>query len=259
MDRDQIGDRMKEYESAGQTRLIRRLPVLVRVDGRAFHTLTRGMDKPVDLRFQRCMWATARVLCRAAQGARLAYVQSDEISVLLYEQDAVHSDGWFGYDRDKVVSTSAAVATAASLVHFVANFPKTAVLAESAPTFDARAANYPPHEVANYLIWRQQDATRNSVAGLAQSHFSAKRLHGLRSAEMQDLLHAEKGVNWNDCPTTQKRGACVVREIYAVRAGEVINGHVVTEDHERSRWVVDEQIPIFTQDRDYVEKHLVMR
>lgn len=257
MERDELGTRMKEYESAGQTRLIRRLPVIIRVDGRAFHTLTHKMDKPVDDRFQTCMWATATALCEEVQGARIGYVQSDEISVLLYERD-VHSDGWFGYDRDKVVSGSAAAATAAFLLHFIKLFPEVYLNTRNAPRFDSRASNYPLHEVVNYMIWRQQDATRNSILGLGMSHFSHKQLHQKNTSQIQDLLHAEKGIDWNDCPTTQKRGTCIVKESYMVRAGDMINDHEVQAYTERSRWVVDEDIPIFTQDRTYIEKHLVM-
>lgn len=257
MSKDELGDRMKEYESAGQTRLVRRLPVLIRVDGRAFHTLTRGMNKPVDERFRDCMWFAAKALCEEAQGARLGYVQSDEISVLLYERD-VHSDGWFGYDRDKVISSSAATATAAFLIRFAQLFPEVELRPRTAPKFDSRATNYPLHEVVNYFIWRQQDATRNSILGLGMSHFSHAALHGKNTSQVQDMLHEEKGVNWNDCPTTQKRGACVVKQTYAVEAGQVIDGHEVKEDTERSRWVIDEDIPIFTQERYYIAQHMTM-
>lgn len=257
MDRDELGSRMKEYETAGQTRLVRRQPVLIRVDGRAFHTLTRKMDKPVDARFQDCMWTAALALCEEAQGARIGYVQSDEISVLLYERD-VRSEGWFGYNRDKVVSSSAATATAAFLLRFVQLFPEVVLNARNAPKFDGRAANYPLHEVVNYFIWRQQDATRNSILGLGLAHFSHKELHQKNTSQIQDLLHAEKGVNWNDCPTTWKRGMCAVRESYVIRAGESINGHAVAVDTERSRWFVDEDIPIFTQDRHYIDRYLTM-
>lgn len=236
MDRDALGDRMKEYESAGQTRLIRRLPVVVRVDGRAFHTLTRHMAKPVDWAFTSTMWATAKALCEEMQGARLAYAQSDEITVALMEPDAIKSEAWFGYARDKVVSLAASIATMAF---------NDATGTRHRATFDARAFNLPPHEVINGFIWRQQDATRNSILGLGFAHFSTKRLHGLNTSQIQDMLHAEKGINWNDCPIPQKRGACIV--------------HVVEGEGEaaRSRWVVDKSIPVFTQDRGYVESRMV--
>ncbi len=247
MDRDAIGDRMKEYESAGQTRLIRRLPVIIRVDGRAFHTLTRGMDKPVDWTFARLMWATATALCEEIQGARLAYVQSDEITVALLEPDAIKSEPWFGYERDKVVSLAASIATAA----FNAERRIEHHTLRSVATFDARAFNLPAHEVVNNLIWRQQDATRNSILGLGLAHFSQKRLHGLNTSQIQDLLHAEKGINWNDCPVPQKRGACVVRQTYEEPGFQGV-GLV-----KRARWVVDEAIPVFTQAREYIDSRMV--
>lgn len=246
MDKDKLGDRMKEYEGAGATRFPRRVPLVIRVDGRAFHTLTRGLTKPIDWYFSACMNAAAVALCEEIQGARLGYVQSDEISVAVLEPDAVRSEPWFGYQRDKVVSLAASIATAAfnDTVRDVLNLDKRA-------TFDARAFTLPPHEVVNYFIWRQQDATRNSVSGLAQAHFSHKRLHGLNTSQMQDLLHAEKGINWNDCPTAQKRGACVVRHTW-------LEPTVQSEPVERSAWKLDAEIPVFTQDRAYVEGRMGM-
>lgn len=257
MDRDQLGDRMKEYETAAQTRLIRRLPVLVRVDGRAFHTLTRKMEKPVDLRFQACMWETALALCEEIQGARLGYVQSDEISVLVYERDA-RSESWFGYDRDKVVSSAATAATSAFHLAFTERFPEIKLRRRGGPKFDARATNYPLHEVVNYFIWRQQDATRNSVLGLGRKYFSHRQLHQKNISQVQDLLHADKSVNWNDCPTSQKRGACAIKRARSVKTGDLINGHRARADAIRNEWLIDENIPIFTQDRYYIEQHLTM-
>lgn len=257
MDNDKLGERMKEYEFAGQTRLIRRVPVIVRVDGKAFHTLTRKMKKPLDEGFQDCMWAAAVALCEQVQGARVAYVQSDEISVLLYERDT-YSDVWFGYDRDKIVSGAAVAATSAFLVRFIKTFPDYPLRENNAPKFDGRATNYPVQEVTNYFIWRQQDATRNSIMGLGLSHFSHKYLHLKNTSQIQDLLHEEKGVNWNNCPTPQKRGACIVKETYSVKAGELINGHKVRADTERTRWVIDKDTPIFSRDRYYIEQHLTM-
>lgn len=252
-----------EAQSLGDAR------VSIRLDGKAFHTLTREMDKPVDLRFQSCMWATAKTLCEKIQGVRLAYTQSDEISLLLVDYDSIKTQGWFDYDLQKMVSISASIATAAFNREFQQRIVKNGFL--QAPLqgepdrdahFDSRAWNLPAHEVTNYFIWRQQDATRNSISSLAQAHFSHKELQGKKSAEMQDMLVLQKKVNWNDCPTPQKRGVCVVKETYTVECpvGFGPPGHGADQldvTTERARWIIDDDIPIFTQDREYIEKHVL--
>jgi len=242
-DNDSLGDRMKLFEGVTRTRLMPKTPVMLRLDGKAFHTLTRGMDKPVDKRFQAAMYATAKALCEEVQGCQLAYVQSDEITLLLVDYQTYRTQSWFDYEVMKMCSVAAGIASA----HFSGCYD------DKVGIFDCRAWNLPQHEVVNAFIWRQQDATRNSISSLAQSHFSPKELHGKDSVTMQDMLVLEKHINWNDCPTSQKRGVCVVKETYAKPGtgapGEPLNTTVV-----RTRWIVDENIPIFTQDRQYIEK-----
>lgn len=234
-----LGDRMKRYESVTQAALVPRVPVLVRVDGKAFQTLTRGMEKPWDAGFMDAMWETAKYLCEEIQGCRVAYVQSDEISFLLIDYQNIKTSGWFDYNLQKVASVSAGIASA----------KMTSIIGQIA-VFDSRAWNLPAHEVTNYFIWRQQDATRNSITGLALAHFSHKQLHGKTGPQKQDMLTLEKGVNWNDCTTPQKRGVCIYRETFEIPETEppVI----------RHRWVVDEDIPVFTTDREYTDKFLVV-
>lgn len=226
---------MKRFEAISAAKLMPKTPVLIRLDGKAFHTLTRGMEKPVDWKFMSAMWLTAAELCEQISGCRVAYVQSDEISLLLVDYQSIGTQGWFDYELQKLVSVSAGIATAAFCEQEVGR-----------GVFDSRAWNLPPNEVTNYFIWRQQDATRNSVSGLAQSHFSVNALHGKNNAAMQDMLMS-KGVNWNDCPTPQKRGVCVVRETFTLNADEMCGAT-------RHRWVVDESIPVFTEDRQYIER-----
>lgn len=234
---DVLGERMKTfYEDVAKTKLTRRIPVIGRLDGKAFHTLTRNMKKPYDEDFQYCMWQTAKYLCENIQGCKLAYVQSDEISLLLIDYAKLNTDAWFGYQVQKMCSV------AASMCSVIFN----KILSEYFETnnlsvFDARFFNIPKEEVNNYFLWRQNDASRNSVSCLAQSQFSHKELHGKNTSEMQDMLMLQKGINWNGCPVSQKRGVCIKKETYMV--GET----------ERSRWVIDENIPIFSQDRDYIQ------
>ena len=244
---DDLGDRMKTYEAVPAGLLMRKVPVIIRADGKAFHTFTKGLEKPYDRKLQEAMWAAAKHMCVNIQGAKLAYVQSDEISILVTDYSSQESDPWFDYQIQKVTSVAASLATVAFYKKFKDNFPNL----DKTPAFDARAFNVPIHEVVNYFIWRQNDATRNSISGLAQANFSHKKLHGVSCDQMQELLFQEKQINWNDCPVEQKRGVCVrrvVREIQAINP--VTNEEVRTM---RSSWDEDFEIPVFTQNRDYVQ------
>ncbi len=231
-----LGDRMKHYESVWSGRLMPKTPALIRLDGKAFHTLTRQCEKPWDQNFQRAMWQTAAYLCEEISGTRLAYVQSDEISLLLVDYQSLQTQGWFDYEVQKMASVSASMAAAVFAREWRSDRPAA---------FDARAWSLPAHEVTNYFIWRQQDATRNSISGLAQAHFSAKQLHGKNGPAMLEMLH-EKGIDWKDCAIQQKRGACLFRETYEAPGTD---GPAM-----RHRWTVDVEIPIFTEDRAYVER-----
>lgn len=200
-----LGDRMKGYEAATRYALPRRTYTIVRADGRAFHTYLRHAGRPFDAVFMETMDHVAAALCTEMMGAVFAYAHSDEISVLLADFGSVHTEAWFGGTVQKMASIAASVATAEF------NYRASRVAGLSVPharaTFDARVFTIPdPVEVANYFLWRQRDAVRNSVAMAAQAHFSHKRLHGLNGAQMQELLWQEKGVNWNDYPAGAKRG-----------------------------------------------------
>lgn len=238
---DDLGDRMKGYEDVPRIRLVPRMPVILRLDGKAFHTLTRGMQKPWDERFQRCMWDATRALCAEIQGVQVAYTQSDEISLFLIDYKALDSCAWFDYGLQKMVSVSASIATDAFKDSFRALFPDRVEKAKI--RFDSRAFNLPREEVTNYFIWRQQDAVRNSISSAAQSVYSHGELHGKSQKEQQELLF-QKGINWNDYPTAQRRGVCCVKS-YSVR---------VVQNPTRPKWVVDMDIPVFTQDRTYIER-----
>lgn len=222
--RDSLGDRMKEYEGVTDLRLTRRVPVIGRLDGMAFHTLTRKLEKPWDERFVAAMISTADVLLRNVPGCRLMHVASDEISMLLTDYARVTTDAWFGYAVEKMCSASAAIAS----VEFSRAFGEPGC-------FDARFFNVPMHEVSNYFLWRQRDAARNSLSGLAQKHYSHKELEGKKSPQMHDMLMA-KGVNWNDTPTHLKRGVCLYRAC----------GLLST----------DMDPPEVTKDRGYFERHV---
>lgn len=234
---EKFGDRMKEYENAYRIKLPRRMPVLLRIDGKAFHTYTRGCDKPFDLVLNNAMWETAKYLCQNIMGAKLAYHQSDEISILITNDDKLTTDAWFDNNLQKICSIASSLATAKFNEIMKVDKPEKPLA-----LFDCRAWLLPKDEVNNYFLWRQQDATKNSISMVAQAHFSPNQLHKKNGAMKQDMLMLEKGVNWNDLPSWQKRGACIVKEVY--KKGDAL----------RTRWTVDEDAPIFSQDKNYIEK-----
>jgi tRNA(His) 5'-end guanylyltransferase len=208
-DRTSLGDRMKAYESVHKTALPPRSYSVIRVDGRAFHTLMRGAAKPFDFDFMACMDVTATALCDEVQGAVFGYVQSDEISVLTVDFSGPNSEPWFAGEVQKQVSIAASTATAA----FNAHRSKNPQLSERLGTFDARVFTLPsPVEVANYFLWRQRDAIRNSISMAAQAKFSPRQLHGADTGRMQEMLQSEHGIAWTDYPDGAKRGRVVVKE-----------------------------------------------
>lgn len=237
-DNSALGDRMKRYEAVQRSVLPRRTYTLLRVDGRAFHSYLRDAAKPFDETFMADMNAVAEALCAEITGSVFAYTQSDEISILITDFAAEHTEPWFGGVTAKWLSVSASLATA--------------VLNEQRPgrraLFDARAFTIgDPVEVANYFLWRQRDAVRNSISMAAQAHFSHKRLHGINGGGMQELLFTEAGVNWNDYPDGCKRGRVTVRQIgerpveyVDKRSGETLRTTAV-----RSWWQTD-AAPHFT-------------
>ena len=254
--RDSLGDRMKRnYEDVSKTRLLRRTPVIIRLDGKAFHTFTRGFKKPFDEVFMKTMQQTMKYLCENIQGCVLGYTQSDEITLVLVDYKKLDSEAWFDYEVQKLCSISASMATLAFNRFFEYNVSKfkeeMSDLAidvdekyldtldrciDKGAMFDSRCFNIPREEVTNCLLWRQLDATRNSILMVGQTHFSQKQLNNKNCNQVQDMLFTEKGINWNDFPTYQKRGSCCVKD-------------------ENGRWFIDLEIPRFVNEgREYVEK-----
>lgn len=248
--RDALGSRMKEqYEQRARLLLPRRTYTLCRLDGKAFHSYTRGLDRPYDQQLMDDLADTARFLCEEIQGASFAYCQSDEISLLLTDFDTVKTQAWFDGNAQKMVSVSASLCTAKF------NQQRPGRLA----FFDSRVFTIPdPVEVGNYFVWRQKDATRNSVSMAAQAHFSHKQLHGKSSGEMQEMLWSEYGVNWNDYDPRFKRGTVVVPEVQVGSVSYVdrrTQETSVAQDVERRVWTIS-AAPIFTQDRAFFADHI---
>ena len=246
---DKLGDRMKSfYEDRAKTYLLRRTPVVVRIDGKAFHTLTKGFKKPYDTVLEAAMRNTMLYLCKNVQGCVFGYTQSDEISLVLNDYQKITTDAWFDYSVQKLCSVTSSMATLAFNKNFYNEHVAWvgATVMDSAnyniqeahnraikqgALFDARCFNIPKEEVVNYLIWRQQDATRNSINSTGQQYYSPKELHGKKPNEVQEMLF-QKGVNWNNFPTSFKRGCCCYK-------------HEVTP--EKNTWVLDVKMPIITE------------
>jgi len=176
------------------------MPAIIRLDGRSFHTVTRKCEKPFDISLTKSMVETAFFLCQEIQGAKCAYLQSDEISILLTDFDTLTTQAWFDYGVQKMVSVSAGMASA-----------KFSELWGSIAIFDSRVFNLPKEEVANYFIWRQKDWIRNSVQMLAQSHFSHKQLLNKGQVDMHEMLHGI-GVNWADLHDRWKNGTVIYKD-----------------------------------------------
>lgn len=263
--KDSLGERMKGYENVSRIYLTKKMPVIIRIDGKAFHSFTRGFVRPFDDVLIKAMQDTAKFLCKNIMGCKLAYTQSDEISLLLVDYERNESQPWFENNLQKLCSVSASMATMVfnkcfdnivseragfELYDQVLDIYSKAV--DKGAMFDARAFILPKEEVCNYFIWRQQDATRNSIQMVAQSLFSHKELQNKNCNQLQEMMFQEKGINWNDYATVYKRGSCIVKETYNIATDNL--NPLENEQIIRTRWSVDKEIPIFTQDRDYINK-----
>lgn len=246
-----LHSRMKKYENVSQSYLMRKTPVIIRLDGKAFHTFTRGFEKPFDPIFRTAMYKTMLNLCENIGGCVFGYTQSDEISLVLCDYQKQDTQPWFDYNLQKIVSVSAGLAAYHFSNLFEHELKKSNDMhryeeaREHITVFDARAFNLPYDEVVNYMVWRQQDAVRNSIQSVAQAYFSHNELQGLSCNQLQDKLFTEKGVNWNDYDTLYKRGCCAVRRDFE---RSTPSGNIKY----KNLWTVETEIPIFTQDKNYI-------
>ena len=206
--KDELGKRMKEnYEDRYRIKLTRRMPVIIRLDGKSFHTFTKQCHKPFDELYNRIMYRITEYLITNIQGAKVAYTQSDEISLLLTDFDKLTTDAWFDYNVQKMTSVSSGMASGFLCLECEKWFRKL-IYPE---VFDSRVFNIPREEVTNYFIWRQKDWIRNSVQMLAQSVFSHKELNGKNQSSMHDMLYT-KGINWADLNDKWKNGIFIFKE-----------------------------------------------
>lgn len=206
---ESLGDRMKLYEGIeADRRFMPLLPTMARVDGRCFHSFTRGMARPYDETLSKMMTDTMLYLVRETN-ACMGYTQSDEITLAWHSTD-IKSQIWFDGRICKMVSQLAANATLCFYRLVCERLPE---YADKLPTFDARVWQVPNRtEGANVFLWREWDATKNSISMAAQSVYSDKQLHGKNGADKQEMLW-QKGINWNDSPPQFKRGTFAQRRI----------------------------------------------
>jgi tRNA(His) 5'-end guanylyltransferase len=220
---DSLGNRIKNsYEDRYRFKLLRRTYTIIRIDGKSFHTLLQHCKKPFDLDIMNAMNETARFVCENSQCVKLAFIQSDEINLLLADFDTINTEMWFDGNIQKIASVSASIATA--------KFNDMNIVGRYA-FFDARVFSIPDSvEVENYFIWRQKDATKNSIQMVARTFYSHKDLIGKKLEELQEMIF-QKGQNWNNYSIGEKRGRCIIKD--------------------ESGWHIIEP-PIFTQDRDFL-------
>lgn len=244
---DQVGERMKWAEHQTTLVLPRRAYTILRLDGKTFHSFTRGVEKPYSVKLADALDAGALALLGEVMGGRMAYGQSDEYSFLLTDFTAPDTEAWFGGCVQKIVSVAASVFTAAF---------NQAFGGERLAYFDARCFTLAHREsVVNYFAWRQADAMRNSVSMVASCHFSPRALYGRGTAERREMLRA-KGVDWDALPAAVRRGRVVKK---GERVRKVVWTHKRTREEHReivqeSYWFVDREIPDFREQEWWLER-----
>lgn len=254
--KDNLGDRMKQYEYVTRDYLMGRTPIIIRLDGCHFHTVTKRMNKPFDMLFVDAMQETMLYLCKNIPGCVLGYTQSDEITLVLQNYKTLETGTWFDGNIQKIVSVSAAMATMAFNKHFAELADQyltccdvsddyqnwiAKVIGDGA-YFDSRVFNVPREEVTNCVLWRQMDAMRNSVNMVGFANFSPKQMHGKNVDQVKDMLRTV-GIDYdNDIPLFLQRGTCCVKIETA-------------SDH--GRWILDRNIPVFKgEGREYIEQRV---
>lgn len=204
MERDSLGNRMKSYERVYNPRLLPNSPLFIRVDGKAFHTFTRGAQKPYDSRIIEAMVYAAKNTAKVMSGFKLGYVQSDEATFMLTDYDTFETEGWYAYELNKVVSI-----TASAFTMFFNEYWRSHVNTTTATAmFDARAFTVPEEDAPNAFIWRQRDWERNSVQMLARSLYSQPALHGKKVPDLLELTEFA-GHRWEDQHPQLKYGTFI--------------------------------------------------
>lgn len=265
METSDLSKRMKSYEDVNKTYMIPNLPLLIRVDGNAFHTFAKKFEKPYDHILNLTMRNTMFEMCKVIPGCVFGYTQSDEITFVLVDYNNINAEPWFGGVKRKIESITAAMATKYFNKQFFDSVNQFLNFYDRIPEqknrymkycnkigeamFDSRAFNLPIHEVTNNLIWRQLDAIRNSVQMYGHAYFSQKELQNKNCSQIKEMLLSEKNINWDELPTPQKRGICCIKEPKIFNPGS-------ENEFTRNKWILDMDIPVFTENRDYIERFI---
>ena len=240
---DNLGDRMKgNYENCFRFVLPKFMPVIIRLDGVAFHTFTKGMNKPFDRKLMCNMQGTAYYLCTKIHGAVMAYVQSDEISILVYPYNSFDSQEWYGNNLQKLVSVSASMASVEMSYLESGSFGHG--IGSQTVLFDSRAFVLPIEEVNNYFVWRQKDWYRNSVNMIAQSMFSQKELTGCNVDKVRQMIFDKDCTMSWDVQSNDIRNGCAIVKVFNEVSG-------------RYEWKIDiDGTPDFVENKDYIQYRL---
>ena len=250
-----LGNRMKEYyENATRIFLPRRTYTILRLDGKAFHTFSKGLNKPWDQDLIDIMNRVTRQLCKNIQGAKIGYTQSDEISILMTDFDKIETEAWFGGNIQKIVSVAASMATfyfAEGMRKLINGRDKHKFLRKNGDTkeafFDTRVFTIPSQtEVVNYFIWRQKDAMRNSIQMLAQSLFSQKELQGKKTDTLIKMCK-ERGYDWEKVATDK-----IGRIFYLLITKTLSADTFDTEVYESKKWIFESDPPKFVENREFL-------
>ena len=255
-----LSEKMKRLENKDVVKLQSKTPVIIRLDGKAFHTFTKGLDKPFDKDLSDIMQYTAMSLASEIQNVKFIYSQSDEISLLLTDWDKSTTDTWYGYRVQKMTSVSASIATLAFNENILDTTSKYWGLMMTKDIswedeklyrekydlwkskkfkalFDSRVFNLDKEEVSNYFLYRYKDAKRNSAQALAQSEFSQKQLVGVSCPDMIEMVKEKTGIDYNELSSLQKVGFAIYKD-------------------EDGNWLLDKEVPDIYENREYVEKWL---
>lgn len=293
---DDLGVRMKTfYEQIPKTKLMRRCPVAIRIDGKAFHTFTRGFQKPFDEVLIKSMQETMKYLCENIQGCVLGYAQSDEITLILVDYKKLTSSAWFDYEVQKMCSIAASMATIAFNKFFIENVEwayneeyqslglnsksnfdsieeydkvfdqlekkyEPYYKREGTAMFDARCFNILKEEVTNLIYWRQLDAIRNSIQMVGQANFSQKELQNKSCKDILEMLSEQKNIAWDNLPVYLQRGSCCIK-MYQIDEQGTVQSHsedkLIPNGH--THWLVCKDVPLFKDaGREYIDKLIMV-
>ena len=239
--RDSFGDRMKTYERLSESQLIPNLPIVVRLDGKSFSKYTSRLERPYDLKLIELMQNTCKHLMKISHNIKVAYQQSDEITLIISN------------DYDNPIEYNGRVQKLCSILAAECSvyFATHAYILENAlhdhPVFDCRIFNVPDWvEASNAVLWREQDATKNSIQLAGQSNFSHKEMQGLKNNQIQEKLLLEKNINWNDYPASFKRGSYIKREKYFDPDLNTERSHFVVKDFGQplSKFTLEERLEL---------------